>query len=172
MRRRRRRLSRQEESWVNSVITEVCLQLSLNPGDEDYGQTAWAAFSEMYSKYDLVVEPAFWKMTCDRIEDALYCEKQSRNTRLYRRLSLDAPMRADNEETFLSMLPARGGDFTNHACFLDFLERLPEDLNHLAWSLINRNTLEETRSHLGWTAEEICSNVERLRVEITSYERI
>ncbi len=64
------------------------------------------------------------------------------------------------------------GDFTNGTAFRDFLFRLPQDLHDLARCLLDRNSLEEARSRLGWSQPRICSAVERLREQLDAYERI
>ena len=167
---RRRRLSQQECQWVNAAITELCRQLSLNPGDEEYRSVSWLAFQSFFQSYFPVWEPAFWPEAYRRMEDAIRLEKQIRSFRLYRSTSLDLPLLQDGRETFLDRLRSQTGDFTNWVAFYDFLERLPEEPHQLAWRLIQKDTLEEARSCLGWTSSQLCEVMERLREEVALYE--
>lgn len=84
-------------------------------------------------------------------------------------LSLDAPIAADSDECLLQRLPARQGDFTNSVLFWDYIRRLPRRLFQLAWRLVNRDSLEEARSAMGLTEQELCLAVGQLRDALTRY---
>ena len=88
---------------------------------------------------------------------------------MYKLLSLDAPIAADSDEGLLQRLPARQGDFTNSVLFWDYIRRLPRRLFQLAWRLVNRDSLEEARSAMGLTEQELCLAVGQLRDALTRY---
>lgn len=155
---------------MDEAITGCCLRLCLNAGDPDYRSVAWLAFQECYRAYVSVWDPAFWTMTFAKIEDTLRSEKRIRSHCLYRMLSLDVPVEPGSRETFLDTLSAPNGDFTNGAAFRDFVDHLSDDPRRLARRLIDRDTLEEARSCLGWSTPRLCSAVEELRSEVMLYE--
>ena len=88
-------------------------------------------------------------------------------------LSLDTPLSqdSDNPGTLLDILPIQG-DFTNGTAFRDFICRLPSDLYALSSRLLNRDSLEEARSDLGWDCHRLCNAVAQLRKHMTEYEQI
>lgn len=168
--RRRRKLSRQDIQWVGAYITELCCQHSVNPNDEDYRSAAWTAFQALFQSFYSLADPAFWSLAAAQMETAIHLEKYTRNLYLYRMVSLDVPLTPDTGETFLDMLPAPHGDFTNGVAFRDFLDKLPDDLSLLARRLIDRDTLEEARSGLGWTPGQLCVTVRQLQSAVDLYE--
>ncbi len=157
---------------MEEVITERCLQLNLSPRDEEYRCVAWLAFQEAYRKLDPVRDPDFWSKTFEQMESALQCEKKDRNLYLYGILSLNVPVQPESNERLLDLLPSRSGDFTNYTSLLDFLNRLPRESCQPAHHLMNRDSLEEARSFLGWTDGQLCSAVEQLRSATTIYEML
>ena len=72
----------------------------------------------------------------------------------------------------IKLLTTKEGDFTNGTAFRDFLFRLPRDLHDLARCLLDRDSLEEARSSLGWSQMRMCGAVERLREHLEAYEKI
>lgn len=84
-------------------------------------------------------------------------------------MSLNQPVSAGNDETFLDLLPARGGDFTNGVAFLDFIDRLPQELRRLSRWILDGYTLEEARSRLRWTRAELLRAVDVLRQALCDY---
>ena len=97
------------------------------------------------------------------------CGKKDPPGSRYKLLSLDAPIAADSDECLLQRLPARQGDFTNSVLFWDYIRRLPRRLFQLAWRLVNRDSLEEARSAMGLTEQELCLAVGQLRDALTRY---
>ena len=170
--RHKRTLSQRERTWVGEGITQLCLGLSLHPGDGDYRATAWCAFMELYRSYHPLYDPDFWPQAYDRMDLALQMEKRARNEYLYRLISLELPAAPESGETLLARLPSGHGDFTNGVSFGDFLDHLPEHLRKLAFCLIARDSLEEARSRLGWTDDEMYCAIEILRRELSLYETV
>lgn len=167
--KRSRRLSRQECFWVKEVIRQLCDRHNVSDRDEDYRSVAWAAFFTAFRRFRPISSPDFWPYAYEQISIALMAEKSARHDRVYRLLSLQAPVAPDSEETLLDRLPARQGDFTNSVSFWDFLNRLPRDPARLAVRLVNRDTLEEARSILGMTEQELCRAVDQLRDALICY---
>lgn len=169
--RRRRPTSKQETQWVDDAIEVLCRQNSVDPGDKEYRSAAWQSFLTLYQSYTPIGEPAFWPQAFLCMEYTIQTEKSMRNHYLYRLLSLDVPLGPECKETFLDRLPTQG-DFTNGTAFRDFLDRLPPDLFLLARRLVDRDSLEEARSSLGWNTQMLCDAVEQLRDKLNDYERL
>lgn len=125
--------------------------------------------SRRLSEFRPISSPAFWPYAYGQISAALAAEKRIRQDRVYKLLSLDAPIAADSDECLLQRLPARQGDFTNSVLFWDYIRRLPRRLFQLAWRLVNRDSLEEARSAMGLTEQELCLAVGQLRDALTRY---
>ena len=170
--RHARQLSRQEYFWVKDAIRQLCAYHSVSDRDEDYCSAAWAAFFTAFRRFRSISSPDFWPYAYEQISIALMAEKKVRHERIYRLLSLDAPAAPDCEETFLDRLPFCQGDFTNSISFWDFLHRLPQVSVQLAIRLINRDSLEEARSILGMTDQELCLAVDQLRDALIGYRAI
>lgn len=151
--RRPRCLSCQERLWVDNAIGQLCIQHGVSDRDEDYRSTGWTAFLAAYRNFRPISSPAFWPYAYGQISAALAAEKRIRQDRVYKLLSLDAPIAADSDECLLQRLPARQGDFTNSVLFWDYIRRLPRRLFQLAWRLVNRDSLEEARSAMGLTEQ-------------------
>lgn len=167
--RRPRCLSCQERLWVDNAIGQLCIQHGVSDRDEDYRSTGWTAFLAAYRNFRPISSPAFWPYAYGQISAALVAEKRIRQDRVYKLLSLDAPIAADSDECLLQRLPARQGDFTNSVLFWDYIRRLPRRLFQLAWRLVNRDSLEEARSAMGLTEQELCLAVGQLRDALTRY---
>lgn len=164
-----RRLSRQEYFWVQEAIRQLCACHNVSDRDEDYHSVAWTAFFTAYRRFHSISSPDFWPYAYKQIGIALIAEKRVRHERMYRLLSLNAPSFSDSDETLLDRLPARQGDFTNSVSFWDFLNYLPQDPARLAVRLVNRDSLEEARSILGMTDQDLCHAVAQLRDALTRY---
>ena len=167
--RRPRCLSCQERLWVDNAIGQLCIQHGVSDRDEDYRSTGWTAFLAAYRNFRPISSPDFWPYAYGQISAALVAEKRIRQDRVYKLLSLDAPIAADSDECLLQRLPARQGDFTNSVLFWDYIRRLPRRLFQLAWRLVNRDSLEEARSAMGLTEQELCLAVGQLRDALTPY---
>lgn len=168
---RMRRLTQLEIQWVNRQISDLCVENGVDPGDPEYRSAAWVALTELLQSHRQPWNGAlFWPQAISRMNSAIQQEKRMRNLYLYRLLSMDAPL-GEHDATLRDFLPVQG-DFTNGTAFRDFLFRLPEDLHDLARRLLDRDTLEEARSSLGWSQPRICGAVERLRERLEAYERI
>lgn len=168
--RRPRRLSRQEFLWVREAISQLCAAHRVSDRDEDYCAAAWAAFFAAYRRFRPISSPDFWPYAYGQIDAALRTEKELRYERVYRLLSLDAPVADDSGETFLDRLPARQGDFTNGVFFFDFLHRLPREQASVAVRMaVDRDDMEEARSALGMTDQEFSRAVDQLRVAMERY---
>jgi len=167
--RRPRCLSCQERLWVDNAIGQLCIQHGVSDRDEDYRSTGWTAFLAAYRNFRPISSPDFWPYAYGQISAALVAEKRIRQDRVYKLLSLDAPIAADSDECLLQRLPARQGDFTNSVLFWDYIRRLPRRLFQLAWRLVNRDSLEEARSAMGLTEQELCLAVGQLRDALTRY---
>ena len=119
--RRPRCLSCQERLWVDNAIGQLCIQHGVSDRDEDYRSTGWTAFLAAYRNFRPISSPAFWPYAYGQISAALVAEKRIRQDRVYKLLSLDAPIAADSDECLLQRLPARQGDFTNSVLFWDYI---------------------------------------------------
>lgn len=172
--RRKRTLSQLEIQWVNSMIQDLCIQNNLSPQDDEYRSAAWEAFVDHYHHHPQVWNPtSFWPCAISHMDHAIQKEKCARSQYLYQLLSLDTPLSqdSDNPGTLLDLLPIQG-DFTNGTAFRDFICRLPSDLYALSSRLLNRDSLEEARSDLGWDCHRLCNAVAQLRKHMTEYEQI
>ena len=105
--RRPRCLSCQERLWVDNAIGQLCIQHGVSDRDEDYRSTGWTAFLAAYRNFRPISSPAFWPYAYGQISAALVAEKRIRQDRMYKLLSLDAPIAADSDECLLHRLPAR-----------------------------------------------------------------
>lgn len=170
--RRKRQLSQQEALWVSEYIESACGQAALDPQDEEYRSAGWASFMTHYRSCDCLWAPDFWSDVQEHIAEAIWQEKQKRTARLYQELSLNRLLLPESNESFLDLLPARSGDFTNGVAFFDYIGHLPQTLRCLARYILEGYTLEEARSHLGWSAETLLSAVEELRRAMRAYEEI
>ena len=170
--RRPRHLSRLELCWVENVIRQLCARNNISDRDDDYRSAALTAFFTAFRRFRPITSPRFWPYACKQINAALLMEKKARSERLYRLLSLDAPAGHDSVGTYLDLLPARQGDFTNGVCFRDFLNRLPRDPARLAFRLVWRDSLEEARSNLGMTEQEFCVAFDQLHSALERYYAI
>ncbi len=159
---RARRLTSQDRRDVKRVISQRCIRHGVSAHDEDYRSIGWTTFLTAFRRFHAVSSPDFWPYACRQISAAIFAEKQVRQDRMYHLLSLHAPAAPDSRETCLSRLPARRGDFTNSVLLWDFLGRLPRELTRLAGRLANGDSLEEARSILGMTEQELCHAVDRL----------
>lgn len=167
--KRSRCLSRQEYFWVREAICRLCICHNVSDRDEDYLSVAWAAFFTAYRCFHSISSPDFWPYAYKQISIALIAEKRVRYDRVYRLLSLNAPAAPDSDETLLSRLPDCQGDFTNSVSFWDFLNRLPQNQAQLAVRLVNGDNLEEARSILGLTDQDLCYTVDQLRDALIRY---
>lgn len=167
--KRPRHLSSLECLWVEEAIRQLCDFHSVSDRDEDYCSAAWVAFLTAFCQFQPISSPDFWPYAYEQIGSALLTEKRARHQRLYGLLSLDAPLAPGCRETFLERLPTRQGDFANRVCFWDFLSRLPQDLFRLAVRLVNRDSLEEARSALGLSDQELCHAVNQLQDALAHY---
>ena len=167
-----RRLSRQEQLWVEEIICQLCTCHGVSVRDEEYRSIAWAAFFTAFRQFRPLSSPDFWPYVYGQIGSAILAEKQLRQDRVYRLLSLDVPAAPDSDETFLNRLPTHHGDFTNGVLLWDFLSRLPEKQFHLAIRLAGGDDLEESRSTLGMTEQELCQTVDDLRRALLLYTAI
>lgn len=167
--KRLRRLSRREYFWVQEAIRQLCACYNVSDRDEDYRSVAWTAFFTAYRRFHSISSPDFWPYAYEQIRIALIAEKSVRHDRVYRLVSLNAPVTSDGEETLLSRLPDRRGDFTNSVSFWDFLDHLPWDLARLATRLVNGDSLEEARSILGLSDQDLCRAVDQLRDALICY---
>ena len=165
-------LSRQESLWVEEIIRQLCALHNVRALDEDYHAAAWAAFWSAFCNFYNISSPDFWPYAYRQINTALRREKQRRSEQIYRLLSLDAPAAPNTGETFLDRLPARQGDFTESVAFWDFLNHLPQGPAQLAARLVNQDSMEEARSFLGLTDQELCQTVVQLREALTRYQNI
>lgn len=154
---------------MQEVIRQLCACHNVSDRDEDYRSVAWTAFFTAYRRFRSISSPDFWPYAYEQISIALIAEKRVRQDRVYRILSLNAPAAPDSDETLLDRLPARQGDFTNSVSFWDFLNRLPQDPARLAVCLVNRDSLEEARSILGMTDQDLCHAVDQLRDALIRY---
>lgn len=123
--RRPRCLSCQERLWVDNAIGQLCIYHGVSDRDEDYRSAGWTAFLAAYRNFRPISSPDFWPYAYGQISAALVAEKRIRQDRVYKLLSLDAPIAADSDECLLQRLPARQGDFTNSILFWDYIRRLP-----------------------------------------------
>ena len=170
--KRLRRLSRQEYFWVKEAIHQLCICKKINYPDEDYYSVAWTAFFTAYPRFHSISSPDFWFYAYEQIGNALIAEKRIRHDRVYKLLSLDAPATPDSDETLLTLLPNRQGDFTNSISFWDFLNHLPHNAVRLATRLVNGDSLEEACSILNLTDQELWQTVDQLREALSYYYTI
>lgn len=109
--RRPRCLSCQERLWVDNAIGQLCIQHGVSDRDEDYRSTGWTAFLAAYRNFRPISSPAFWPYAYGQISAALVAEKRIRQDRVYKLLSLDAPIAADMPTAmsacYNASLPAR-----------------------------------------------------------------
>lgn len=167
--RRLRRLSRRERLWVQEAIDQLCAYHRVSDRDEDYRSVAWTAFFGAYRRFYAVSSPDFWPYAYEQISAALAVEKRIRQDWVYRILSLHVPAAPGSDETLLTRLPDRRGDFTNGVSFRDFLSRQPRDTARLAFHLMDGDSMEEARSLLGMTDKELRCAVEQLREALARY---
>lgn len=106
--RRPRCLSCQERLWVDNAIGQLCIQHGVSDRDEDYRSTGWTAFLAAYRNFRPISSPAFWPYAYGQISAALVAEKRIRQDRVYKLLSLDAPIAATAMSAcYNASLPAR-----------------------------------------------------------------
>lgn len=169
--RRMRRLTQLEIQWVDCLVSDLCAENCIDPRDPEYRSAAWEAFEELHQSHRQPWNGAlFWPRAVSRMNRAIQREKRVRILYLYQMLSMDAPL-GEQGATLRDFLPVQG-DFTNGTAFRDFLFRLPRDLHDLARCLLDRDSLEEARSSLGWSQMRMCGAVERLREHLEAYEKI
>lgn len=169
--RRMRRLTQLEIQWVDCLVSDLCAENCIDPRDPEYRSAAWEAFEELHQSHRQPWNGAlFWPRAVSRMNRAIQREKRVRSLYLYQMLSMDAPL-GEQGATLRDFLPVQG-DFTNGTAFRDFLFRLPRDLHDLARCPLDRESLEEARSSLGWSQMRMCGAVEQLREHLEAYEKI
>ena len=175
MKQRRRDFSLRERQLIDGFIEEICLALHLLPNDEDLHQCGWAAFLSVYRDAPHLFSSNSlegWRRAYHIIWDALTQERRQIQAALYRSVSLDLPVSRDVPVSRAQLLQAPHGDFQNSVCFYDYLERMGQDVNKMALSLIQGCSIEEISGYYRWSKPHTYYTYNQLRTGLLEYLRI
>lgn len=165
----RRHLTSRERAWAEDAAREICRRHRISTADPEFLAIGMQAFYQLYATRPTVSDARFWPCVYQAMERDLLREKRERGKIKYALLSLNEPLAPDRSATYLDVLRARQGDFSNGVVLRDYLTRLPRDQSDLAFRLMAQDTPEEAHAALGWDTTRLQTAMAQLRQAMEVY---
>ena len=169
-----RALSSRECGNIETAVSRICLAMGRSEKDSDLRQAAWTAILSGYRKNPegfLGCHTWGWQQAYRLAGEAIADELRFRRQHSYRNRSLDQPLPGNPDGTLHQLLPSSSG-LEDRVCFYDYLTRLHPDVQHLAYGILNGETLEEVQGHSLWSHGHARWAFRQLQQDLRRYRRI
>lgn len=172
---KKRELSCRERAMIEDAITRVCHAANAPLQNPELRQAAWAAILSVYRDDPegfAVSSGRGWRRAYRLAWDAVMRERQALWRVLYKDLSIDQPVSADNPVTLAEILLPPHGGFENSVCLHEYLAQQELDVRRMAGAFLEGETLEQLRNVYHWSPDHAYHVFNRLRNAMLEYERI
>lgn len=169
-----RTLSPREYRNIETAVSRICLAMGRSEKESDLRQAAWTAFLSAYRNDPegfIGRQTRGWQQAYLLASEAITDELRFRRQHIYETVSLEQPLPGNPDGTLQQLLPS-SINLENSVCFYDYLTQLHPDVQHLAYGILNGETLEEVQARSLWSHRHARWVFHQLQEDMKHYQRI
>lgn len=171
---RHRALSPREYGNIETAVSRICLAMGRSEKEPDLRQAAWTAILSAYRNDPegfIGCHTRGWQQAYRLAGEAITDELRFCRQHVYVTASLEQPLPGNPDGTLQQLRPS-SINLEDSVCFYDYLTRLHPDVQHLAYGILNGETLKEVQDHSLWSHGHARWAFRQLQEDMKRYQRI